>query len=130
MVTSLSTHPKNSEIMTPEKKVTVLGEELDIRFNMAVEIAYEDITNEPFSFQSLERQKNIVALCMAAIIVNNPETKITAERFIREVASDEYNAIVSTVIEAMTEWMKIPSVIPQDKPSEEEAEKAEDSKNA
>lgn len=116
--------------MTPEKKVTVLGEELDIRFNMAVEIAYEEIANEPFNVQSLERQKNIVALCMATIIANNPETKITAERFIREVASDEYNTLVSAVIEAMTEWMKIPSVIPQDKPSEEEAEKAEDSKNA
>lgn len=116
--------------MIQEKKVTVLGETIDIRFNMAVEIAYEDIANEPFNVQSLERQKNIVALCMAAIIVNNPETKITAERFIREVASDEYNAIVSAVIEAMTEWMKIPSVIPQEKPSEEEAEAAEKEKNA
>lgn len=116
--------------MIQEKKVTVLGETIDIRFNMAVEIAYEDIVNEPFNVQSLERQKNIVALCMAAIIVNNPETKITAERFIREVASDEYNAIVSAVIEAMTEWMKIPSVIPQEKQSEEEAEAAEKEKNA
>lgn len=113
-----------------ERKVTVLGETIDIRFNMAVEIAYEDIANEPFNVQSLERQKNIVALCMAVIIVNNPDTKITTEQFIREVPSDEYNAIVSTVIEAMTEWMKIPFVIPQDKPSEEETEKAEDSKNA
>lgn len=113
-----------------ERKVTVLGEELDIRFNMAVEIAYEEIANEPFNVQSLERQKNIVALCMAAIIVNNPKTKITAERFISEVASDEYNAIAAAVIEAMTEWMKIPSVIPQDKPSEEEAEAAEKEKNA
>ena len=116
--------------MTPEKKVTVLGEELDIRFNMAVEIAYEEIANEPFNVQSLERQKNIVALCMATIIANNPETKITAERFIREVASDEYNTLVSAVIEAMTEWMKIPSVIPPDKPTEEEAEAAEKEKNA
>ena len=116
--------------MTPEKKVTVLGEELDIRFNMAVEIAYEEIANEPFNVQSLERQKNIVALCMATIIANNPETKITAERFIREVASDEYNTLVSAVIEAMTEWMKIPSVIPQEKPSEEETEAAEKEKNA
>ena len=113
-----------------ERKVTVLGEELDIRFNMAVEIAYEEIANEPFNVQSLERQKNIVALCMATIIANNPETKITAERFIREVASDEYNTLVSAVIEAMTEWMKIPSVIPQEKPTEEEAEAAEKEKNA
>ena len=113
-----------------ERKVTVLGEELDIRFNMAVEIAYEEIANEPFNVQSLERQKNIVALCLATIIANNPETKITAERFIREVASDEYNTLVSAVIEAMTEWMKIPSVIPQEKPTEEEAEAAEKEKNA
>ena len=113
-----------------ERKVTVLGEELDIRFNMAVEIAYEEIANEPFNVQSLERQKNIVALCMAAIIMNNPETKITTEQFIREVASDEYNAIAAAVIEAMTEWMKIPSVIPQDKPTEEETEAADKEKNA
>ena len=116
--------------MTPEKKVTVLGEELDIRFNMAVEIAYEDIANEPFSVQSLERQKNIVALCMAVIIVNNPDTKITTEQFIREVPSDEYNAIVSAVIEAMTEWMKIPSVIPKSEKAEESDQSDDSPKNA
>ena len=114
--------------MTTEKKVKVLGEEITIRFSMAVEIAFEDITGEPFSIQSLDKQKNSVALCMAAIIVNNPDTKITMEQFIKDVSAAEYTTLVTYIVEAMTEWMKIPAVIPEE-PKSEEAEQEDAPKN-
>ena len=115
--------------MTQEKTITILGEDVRIGFSMAVEIAYEDITDseEGFSLQQLTRQKNLMALCMATIIVYNPDTKITMERFIREVSAEEYNTITQAVLEAMTAWMKIPKALAKDdKPTCDEEQKKED----
>lgn len=111
--------------MTSEQKtISILGEEVKIGFSMAVEIAYEDITDteEGFSIKQLTKQKNIVALCMAAIIVFNHETKITMERFMKEITAEEYDAVSTAVVQAMTEWMKIPKTLSSEdqKPDEEQ----------
>ena len=114
--------------MTTEKKtINILGEDVTIQFTMAVEIAFEDITGDAFSLQNLDRQKNLVSLCMATIIVNNPDTKITMERFLKEITAEEYNIVTTAVVESMTAWMKIPKVLPEeDKPKEEDEQKQED----
>ena len=106
--------------MTKERKLNILGEDIIIRFNMAVEIAYEDITGEAFSLQGIDKQKNSVALCMAAIIVNNPDTAITTDRFIKEISAVDYTNIVTAVVESMTEWMQIPAVLPKDDQPDEQ----------
>lgn len=111
--------------MTSEQKtISILGEEVKIGFSMAVEIAYEDITDteEGFSIKQLTKQKNIVALCMAAIIVFNPETKITMERFMKEITAEEYDAVSTAVVQAMTKWMKIPKTLSSEdqKPDEDQ----------
>ena len=113
-----------------EKQITILGENVTIRFCMAVEVAYEDITGEPFNVKSLDKQKNIAALCMAAIIVNNPDTKITADTFLRDVSAEEFNIIASAVIETMTDWMQIPSVVPKEDGEQENQQEEEPEKNA
>lgn len=113
--------------MKPEKteKINVLGEKLVIKFNMAVEIAYEEITGESFSIEQLNKQKNCVALYMAAIIANNDKTKITIERLMKDATGKEFVEIAKAVTDSMLEWMKIPSVLPKEKPVEvsEEEEK-------
>ena len=38
--------------------IEILKEKLDIRFNMAVELAYEEITGEEFNVESLKKMKN------------------------------------------------------------------------
>ena len=60
-------------------KIQILNEELDIRFCMAVEIVYEEISGEAFSIDALSKSKNILALCMAAIFVANRDTAITID---------------------------------------------------
>lgn len=101
------------------KEISILGENLQIRFNMAVELAYEEITQKPFSLKDLDYQKNSTALYMAAIITNNPDTKITYDRLIKEASADEIGAIAEAVIECMTDFLHIPGVIPDEKQSEE-----------
>ena len=113
--------------MTKEKKtITILGEELTIRFNMKVEITFEEITGEAFSLQSLEKQKNCIALYYAAILTNNPDTNIKIEQLLEDATAKEINNLAEAVIGAMTEWMKIPSVLPKEDQQAEDSDKASD----
>lgn len=91
-------------------KVKILGEEIDITFNMAVEIAYEEITGEPFNIEALSKMKNTVALDMAAIIVANPDTAITIEDIMTKANGKEIGDLNNAVIATMTEWLQIPKV--------------------
>ncbi len=117
--------------MTDNKQtITILGEQIDIRFCMAVEIAYEEIAGEPFSIESLNRQKNSVALYMAAIITANPDTKITIERLMTEASGAEIGQLATAVIESMTQWMHIPDVLPkEDQPEKKDADDEDKTKN-
>lgn len=95
-----------------EKKITILGEEITIKFNMAVELAYEEIAQKPFDLKELKSQKESLALYIAAIITSNPDSKITFERLVNEATGPEIALLQKTVIEAMTEWLQIPAVEP------------------
>ena len=111
-----------------DKKTTIniLGEEITIAFNVQVEIAYEEISGEAFSIDSLAKMKNSVALYMAAIITANPNTDITVERLMKEASGKEIAALSNATIQAMSEWMDIPKVIPtEDKEPEDDGEKKE-----
>lgn len=117
--------------MTDNKQtITLLGEQVDIRFNMAVEIAYEEITGEPFNIETLNKQKNSLALYMAAIITANPDTKITIERLMTEASGAEIGQLATAVIESMTQWMHIPDVLPkEEQPEKKDADDEDKTKN-
>lgn len=91
--------------------ITLMGEEVTIRFNMATEIAYEEITGEPFDLPSFKSQKQNVALCMAAVIANNPGTNIDMKQFIHDVSAQEYTALLTAVTNSMIEWFQIPKAL-------------------
>lgn len=92
-------------------KIKILKEEIDIRFNIAVELAYEEITGEEFNVESLKKMKNTIALGMAAILVANEKTEITIDRLLREATGPEIAALNQAVLDSMTEWLAIPEVI-------------------
>lgn len=104
-------------------QITILGETLDINFNMAVELAFEGITDEPFSIESLAYQKNSIALYMAVIQTFNPDSKITIERLVKEATNKEIVALKEAVAKAMFAWLDIPAVAAQEeRPTEQPAE--------
>ena len=113
--------PKKTTAAAPTaaktNQVTILGETLDIKFNMQVELNYEEISGEAFTIEALAKMKNSIALYMAAILAANPDTSITVDRLLREAKGPEIAALSTAVITAMTEWMQIPSII---KPDEKE----------
>lgn len=114
--------------MISEKKINLLGEEVTIRFNMAVEIAYEEITDTPFSASSLTRQKDCLALGMAAIVTNKPDTKITLDKLLHEASGKEMAELNSALAETMSAWFEIPKVMEKESEADsQEAKKSDES---
>ena len=109
-------------------EITILGEKIAIEFNLAVEVAYEEIADRPFDIADLVSQRNSVALYMAAIITANPDTAITVERLMKEAAGPEIEQLSKAVIAAMTEWLHLPQVLKKEQPAEAEDEKADEKK--
>lgn len=103
-----------------EKKITILGEEVTIAFNMAVQMAYERITGVPFDLDDMKFKMNVTPLYMAAIIANNPDTKISFDDLATKATRAEIDMIDTAVAETMTAWLEIPKVIPPDEKPEEE----------
>lgn len=96
---------------------------MTIGFNMAVEIAFEEIAGVPFNTSELETQKNSMALYMAAILTFNPQTKITFDEIVMKASASEINILGQAVINAMKKWMTIPDVVDIDEKPKDDGEK-------
>lgn len=112
-----------------EKKITILGEEITIAFNMSVEMAWEKITNQPFSLEGMQFKTNLVPLYYAAIIANNQETKITFDDLMKRASREELNALDAALSESMKEWLNVPDIIKEEPEPESESEEEEKPKN-
>lgn len=90
------------------EKIKVMGEELNVGYNMAVQIAYEEIIHEPFDASKLQMTRNMVVLCFASIITMNPECQMDIKTFMAELSANEYQQLSTAVVKALTEWCNIP----------------------
>lgn len=104
------------------KTITLLGQELNIAFNMAVQIAYEKITDKAFDLTDMVKAESRMALYYAIIITNNPDTSITMDQMLRESTVDDIKAIDTACNAAISEWYHIPL------PAEEPEEKSDEEK--
>ena len=104
------------------QKINLLGKEVNITFNLATEIAYEQITKEAFGIEKLSFTKNAVALYMAAIIANNPDIDITTEDIISKASGAEVKALSDAIYAEMKVWMNIPDVMDEKEEKKEEDE--------
>ncbi len=111
-----------------EKKIKILGEEIVLRFNMAVQLAYEEITGEAFTLSGISGQKGQVALFIAAIVTNNPDCKITLERLVTEAKADDIKAMDTAMGELISDWYNLPKMVKDT--IEEDASKAEKRKRS
>lgn len=91
-----------------EKNIEILGEQIILRFNMAVQLAYEEITGRPFTVQEMTMKKAQMALFIAAIITNNPETGITMDRLLTEATGDDITKLDTAMGEIISEWYHLP----------------------
>lgn len=108
------------------QKINLLGKEVNIAFNLATEIAYEQITGEAFGIEKLSFTTNAVALYMATIIANNPDIDITTEDIISKASGAEVKALSDAIYAEMKAWMNIPDVMEE----KEEAKDEDEEKNS
>ena len=107
------------------KTVTILGHELNISFNMAVEIEYEELSGKPFDLQQMDTQKATMQLCYASMKVSNDNVPFTIDEMNCKATFRETAELKAAVIEAMNDWLGIPAVM-----AEEAQPAAEEEKNA
>ena len=94
-----------------KKTLTILGHEVVISFNMAVEISCEEIAGKPFSEFDLKSSKDVLALAYAGIIANNPDVEITANDLMYKASGTELAAVINTITESFMEWNNIPKTL-------------------
>ena len=86
-----------------ERTVTILGEQVKVKFNMAMEVAFEEISGMPFKLKDLDSVKNTLILYTAIIIANNPGSNIDYIRLITEASFGEIKAMRDATIAAMVD---------------------------
>lgn len=93
------------------KKVNILGHDLNVSFNMAAEIEYEELSGKPFELEKMNTQKATMQLCYAVLKVSNDKMPFTIDEMNIKATCSETTALKTSVIEAMNEWLGIPAVM-------------------
>ena len=96
------------------KKITILGHDLNVSFNMAAEIEYEELSGNPFDLEKMNTQKATMQLCYATLKVSNDKVPFTIDEMNRKATFSETAELKSTVIEAMNDWLGIPAVMTEE----------------
>ena len=108
-----------------KKTLTILGHEVVIFFNMAVEISFEEIAGKPFCEFDLKASKDVLALAYAGIIANNPDVEITANDLMFKASGAELAAVINMITESFIEWNKIPQTLNDEEDENKDKEESE-----
>lgn len=94
-----------------KKIINILGESIVIAFNMASLIGFEEITGKPFNEINIGMSKDTLALSLAVIIANNPDTHITANALMTQASGKEISELTQAVTAAFIDWNTIPDTL-------------------
>ena len=112
-----------------KKILTILGQEVTIMFNMAVQISFEEITGKPFSEIDTNVSKDSLALAYSAIIANNPDCNITVDNLMHDASGAELKEVIKAISDSFVEWNKVPETLADEEDKKEEEKKKEDGKS-
>lgn len=106
-----------------KKILTILGQEVTIMFNMAVQISFEEITGKAFSEIDTNVSKDSLALAYSAIIANNPDCNITVDNLMHDASGAELNGVIKAISESFVDWNKVPETLADEEDKKEEEKK-------
>ena len=112
-----------------KKILTILGQEVTIMFNMAVQISFEEITGKPFSEIDTNVSKDSLALAYSAIIANNPDCNITVDNLMHDASGAELNGVIKAISDSFVEWNKVPETLADEEDKKEEEKKKKEEVN-
>lgn len=94
-----------------KRKITILGNEVDVKMNMAVLIAYEGITGGSFLGEQFDTVKARYALICAVLAESMEDSEQTADRLLREADFKEFERVFNEVLELATEFFHVPEQV-------------------
>ena len=103
-----------------KKILTILGQEVTIMFNMAVQISFEEITGKPFSEIDTNVSKDSLALAYSAIIANNPDCNITVDNLMHDASGAELKGVIKAISDSFVEWNKVPGTLADEEDKKED----------
>lgn len=135
--------------MNNEKKITICGKEVGMRYCAASETGYEDLSDKSSDIflpiveerdadgkpikvtPPKAKEKDYIYLAIASIIAyyekNGGETPIKTKDILYDATPQDITNLIVTVIQLRNEWYKVPAVV---KPEMEEREGDKQGKNA
>ena len=103
-----------------KKILTILGQEVTIMFNMAVQISFEEITGKSFREIDTNVSKDSLALAYSAIIANNPDCNITVDNLMHDASGAELNGVIKAISDSFVEWNKVPETLADEEDKKED----------
>lgn len=110
-----------------KKEITINGKTYPIAFTMDTMMNFEEIADKSFFETDLKKMKDRLALVMAAVIAADAKTKLTVEDLRGNGDFDAVQQLIAAfniVMEASTEFFKIPAVEPKDEKPKDDEESA------
>jgi hypothetical protein len=108
--------------MTKNKyTIHLLGQDIDVKMNMKVIIAYEEITGTSFYGENFDTSRTRYALLAAIIAASNANSDIS-DRLLTDVSGKEFTAAFEVAMQAAADFFEIPTVIKQDEEPKQEGE--------
>lgn len=111
-------------------KITILGRDVDIRYNVATQIAYERITGKPIQTIADQQLGDVTAIAFASIVANNPGCDLTMEDILYRASSAEFGALTSALNAEIMAWAGIPTIAEAHVPPADEGADADSKKKA
>lgn len=116
-------------------KLTINGKEFSIKFNLATELSYEELTGNIFDPQDIlpqgehPRSKDVINLALACLIAN--DAPVTTDYILKEATQAETSELIKAVFTEMLAWLSVPKIAEQHvpEPSSDSAPGAEDSED-
>lgn len=97
-------------------RIQFQDEEVDVRFNLGVQISYEEITGEAFDLTTITTGKKAAALYYA--VLNRSGWHGSMEQLLTDATGAELQSLADAVAEAVKTWADIPAVM-REEPSED-----------
>ena len=96
----------------------LLGEDIDVKMNMSVMIAYEEIAGTSFYGEEFKTTRSRYAL-LAAVLAASDADNTLAERLLTDASPKEFTEAFEVVCLALADFFEIPSVMKKDEQTTE-----------
>ena len=98
--------------------IHLLGHDINVKMNMSVIIAFEEISGTSFYGETFDTTKTRYTL-LAAIVATSDAPKDMADRLLTDVTPKEFTAAFEVAMQALGDFFEIPEVMKKDEPEQE-----------